>query len=144
MSFSEIVSRLIETGVEYYHVDYVARRKTFYGAEGDAGRHIDFLRRTGSRGGRLRCRQRSCRNPGQPALSRLLPAVQWRPACRAAQSREALPLSDAEKNRIWVLLVRDRDNALTEVDWIIYTASCGPTSRSVTRSTKASCVGIRN
>jgi hypothetical protein len=57
---------------------------------------------------------------------------------------EALPLSDAEKNRIWVLLVCDRDNALTEVDWIIYTASCGPTSRSVTRSTKASCVGIRN
>jgi hypothetical protein len=29
------VRRLIETGVEYYHVDYVALRKCFYGAAGD-------------------------------------------------------------------------------------------------------------
>lgn len=35
MAFPEIVRRLIETGVEYYHVDYVARRKTFYSAAGD-------------------------------------------------------------------------------------------------------------
>jgi uncharacterized protein YbcV (DUF1398 family) len=32
MPFPEIVRRLIETGVEYYHVDYVALRKTFYSA----------------------------------------------------------------------------------------------------------------
>src|ERR1043166_1084870 len=33
--FPEVVRRLIETGVEYYHVDYVALRKTFYSAAGD-------------------------------------------------------------------------------------------------------------
>jgi uncharacterized protein YbcV (DUF1398 family) len=33
--FSEVVRRLIETGVEYYHVDYVTLRKTFYSAAGD-------------------------------------------------------------------------------------------------------------
>jgi len=36
MPFPEIVRRLIETGVEYYHVDYVTRRMTFYSASGDA------------------------------------------------------------------------------------------------------------
>src|SRR6476620_2309503 len=35
ISFPEVVRRLIETGVEYYHVDYVALRKTFYSATGD-------------------------------------------------------------------------------------------------------------
>jgi uncharacterized protein YbcV (DUF1398 family) len=30
--FPEVVRRLIETGVEYYHVDYVALRKCFYSA----------------------------------------------------------------------------------------------------------------
>ena len=35
MAFAEIVGRLIETGVEYYHVDYVALQKTFYSATGD-------------------------------------------------------------------------------------------------------------
>lgn len=33
--FPAIVAELIAAGVEYYHVDYVARRKTFYGAAGD-------------------------------------------------------------------------------------------------------------
>jgi uncharacterized protein YbcV (DUF1398 family) len=33
--FPEVARRLIETGVEYYHVDYVALRKCFYGATGD-------------------------------------------------------------------------------------------------------------
>jgi uncharacterized protein YbcV (DUF1398 family) len=33
--FPELVSKLIATGVEYYHVDYVGMRKTFYSAEGD-------------------------------------------------------------------------------------------------------------
>lgn len=38
MPFPEVVRRLIETGVEYYHVDYVALRKTFYGGgDGVAG-----------------------------------------------------------------------------------------------------------
>ena len=33
--FPEVVSRLIETGVEYYHVDYVAMQKTYYSASGE-------------------------------------------------------------------------------------------------------------
>ncbi|MEC7118348.1 MAG: DUF1398 family protein [Pseudomonadota bacterium] len=32
--FPEVVQRLIETGVEYYHVDYVALQKTYYSATG--------------------------------------------------------------------------------------------------------------
>lgn len=32
--FPEVVRRLIETGVEYYHVDYIALRKSFYSAVG--------------------------------------------------------------------------------------------------------------
>ncbi len=35
LSFPAAVGNLLAAGVEYYHVDYVARRKTFYGAEGD-------------------------------------------------------------------------------------------------------------
>lgn len=35
ISFPEVVSQLMATGVEYYHVDYVALRKTFYSADGD-------------------------------------------------------------------------------------------------------------
>lgn len=35
LPFPEIVRRLIGTGVEYYHVDYVALRKCFYSAAGD-------------------------------------------------------------------------------------------------------------
>lgn len=43
MSFPDVVRRLIEAGVEYYHVDYVTRRKTFYGTAGDAAvTAIDF------------------------------------------------------------------------------------------------------
>jgi uncharacterized protein YbcV (DUF1398 family) len=34
--FPEIVRRLLETGVEYYHVDYVAIRITFYSAAGES------------------------------------------------------------------------------------------------------------
>ena len=33
--FPEVVRRLMETGVEYYHVDYIALQKRFYGAAGD-------------------------------------------------------------------------------------------------------------
>jgi uncharacterized protein YbcV (DUF1398 family) len=36
MSFPEVVSQLLAAGVEYYHVDYVGMRKTFYSAGGDA------------------------------------------------------------------------------------------------------------
>ena len=35
LPFPDVVRRLIETGVEYYHVDYVALRKCFYSAAGD-------------------------------------------------------------------------------------------------------------
>jgi uncharacterized protein YbcV (DUF1398 family) len=34
LPFPEVVKRLLATGVEYYHVDYVAMRKTFYSADG--------------------------------------------------------------------------------------------------------------
>ncbi|MBL9168722.1 MAG: DUF1398 family protein [Verrucomicrobiales bacterium] len=33
--FPEIVGMLVEAGVEYYQVDYVGRRKTFYSASGE-------------------------------------------------------------------------------------------------------------
>lgn len=35
ISFPEVVGRLLATGVEYYHVDYIGMRKTFYSAEGE-------------------------------------------------------------------------------------------------------------
>ncbi|MFZ0709834.1 MAG: DUF1398 family protein [Terrimicrobiaceae bacterium] len=34
MSFPEVVAKLLAAGVEYYTVDYVAMRKTFYNADG--------------------------------------------------------------------------------------------------------------
>lgn len=34
-SFPEIVGMLVEAGVEYYHVDYVGLRKTFYSVSGE-------------------------------------------------------------------------------------------------------------
>jgi uncharacterized protein YbcV (DUF1398 family) len=34
MPFPQIVAKLMEAGVEYYHVDYVGRCKRFYGGEG--------------------------------------------------------------------------------------------------------------
>ena len=36
ITFPEVVGRLMAAGVEYYHVDYVALRKTFYAADGAA------------------------------------------------------------------------------------------------------------
>jgi uncharacterized protein YbcV (DUF1398 family) len=36
MSFPEVVGQLLAAGVEYYHVNYVGMRKTFYSADGDA------------------------------------------------------------------------------------------------------------
>ncbi len=35
LPFSQIVQNLLSAGVEYYHVDYVSLRFTFYGAKGD-------------------------------------------------------------------------------------------------------------
>ena len=34
ISFPEVVSQLLSAGVEYYHVDYIMMRKTFYSADG--------------------------------------------------------------------------------------------------------------
>jgi uncharacterized protein YbcV (DUF1398 family) len=34
MSFPEVVGQLLAAGVEYYHVDYVGMRKSFYSAQG--------------------------------------------------------------------------------------------------------------
>ncbi len=43
ISFPEVVGVLMEAGVEYYLVDYVSRKKTFYGPAGDgAMTFIDF------------------------------------------------------------------------------------------------------
>lgn len=36
MSFPEVVGLLLTAGVEYYHVDYVSLRTSFYGGDGDA------------------------------------------------------------------------------------------------------------
>jgi len=36
MSFPEVVGHLLSAGVEYYHVDYVTLRKTFFSGSGDA------------------------------------------------------------------------------------------------------------
>ena len=36
ISFPEVVGQLLAAGVEYYHVDYVGMRKTFYSADGEA------------------------------------------------------------------------------------------------------------
>lgn len=36
ISFPEVVARLLQAGVEYYHVDYIARQKSFYAANGSA------------------------------------------------------------------------------------------------------------
>jgi uncharacterized protein YbcV (DUF1398 family) len=33
MSFPDVVAQLIAAGVEYYHVDFIGIRKTFYDAE---------------------------------------------------------------------------------------------------------------
>lgn len=35
ISFPEVVGQLLSAGVEYYHVDYVGLRTTFYSADGD-------------------------------------------------------------------------------------------------------------
>lgn len=43
MAFPEVAASLLKAGVESYHVDYIARRKTFYGADGDmASTAIDY------------------------------------------------------------------------------------------------------
>jgi uncharacterized protein YbcV (DUF1398 family) len=36
ISFPEVVGQLLATGVEFYHVDYIGMRKTFYSAAGGA------------------------------------------------------------------------------------------------------------
>lgn len=35
ISFPDVVGQLLAAGVEYYQVDYVGLKKTFYGADGD-------------------------------------------------------------------------------------------------------------
>ncbi|HEY3853204.1 MAG TPA: DUF1398 family protein [Verrucomicrobiae bacterium] len=35
LSFPEVVGKLLSAGVEYYHVDYVGLRKSFYGTNGE-------------------------------------------------------------------------------------------------------------
>jgi len=35
IAFPDVVRQLMKTGVEYYHVDYVALKKSFYSAEGE-------------------------------------------------------------------------------------------------------------
>jgi len=33
ISFPEVVGQLLKAGVEYYHVDYIGMKKTFYGSD---------------------------------------------------------------------------------------------------------------
>jgi uncharacterized protein YbcV (DUF1398 family) len=35
ISFPEVVKNLLSAGVEYYHIDYIQRRKTFYSGTGE-------------------------------------------------------------------------------------------------------------
>jgi uncharacterized protein YbcV (DUF1398 family) len=43
MSFPEVVSRLAAAGVDYYHVDYVGKKKVFYGTDDSmVVTHIDY------------------------------------------------------------------------------------------------------
>ncbi|HTQ50277.1 MAG TPA: DUF1398 family protein [Candidatus Acidoferrales bacterium] len=35
ISFPEVIDQLLATGVEYYHVDYIGLRTTFYGGDGN-------------------------------------------------------------------------------------------------------------
>ena len=35
ISFPDVVAQLLSAGVEYYHVDYIGMKKTFYGDGGD-------------------------------------------------------------------------------------------------------------
>lgn len=35
ISFPEVVGQLLSAGVEYYHVDYIEMKKTFYSADGE-------------------------------------------------------------------------------------------------------------
>ena len=44
IAFPDVVAQLMQAGVEYYHVDYVNRRSTYYAAEGTASvsTTIDF------------------------------------------------------------------------------------------------------
>jgi len=36
LPFPKVVGQLLAAGVEYYHVDYIGMKKTFYSADGDA------------------------------------------------------------------------------------------------------------
>lgn len=44
ISFPDVVGNLLRAGVEFYHVDYLARKKSYYAADGLAGvmTPIDF------------------------------------------------------------------------------------------------------
>jgi hypothetical protein len=84
MPFPEVVRRLIETGVEYYHVDYVARRKTFYSAEGDAvvtSISYEDLPSVAPDFDGERVRAASWTASAIGSTIAILPAVRWRLAC---------------------------------------------------------------
>lgn len=84
--FPEVVRRLVETGVEYYHVDYVALRTCFYSAMGEVvttpipyeglpsvAADFDAIG--------LRASILDSQRHGQPY--RDFTGVRWRPACKA-------------------------------------------------------------
>lgn len=82
IAFPEVVRRLIETGVEYYHVDYVALRKTFYSAADDGGRGAG-VRRLSARAARdlLLPRRRPAHRmvPRRAPVAQASPLVQMKP-----------------------------------------------------------------
>ena len=83
--FPEIVAKLLTAGVEYYHVDYVGLRKSFYGAGGDVvATPITFegLPPVAAEfdSGALRAAIPDSQQNGQKF--RDFSAVRWPPACR--------------------------------------------------------------
>ena len=47
ISFPEVVNQLLAAGVEYYHVDYVGKRKAFYSENGDVVVEADGMSAAG-------------------------------------------------------------------------------------------------
>ncbi len=79
LPFPEVVRKLIETGVEYYHVDYVAPAEMLLQRRGRCRDDAHLLRGLAIRGGRLRCGRAARGHSRQPAPRPALPRLH--PAC---------------------------------------------------------------
>ena len=86
IAFPEVVRRLVETGVEYYHVDYVALRKCFYSAAGDVVTTpitYEGLPGVAAEFDLAALRLRFSTVSSAASTTATLPAARCRPACRA-------------------------------------------------------------